>query len=263
MESLMHSLPVIRVTARATDFCFRHAFPLYARCYDLYKQRSDRAVIRLVTRLVRPGDRVADVGANVGFYSRLLARLVGESGRVYAFEPDDLNFSRLRERAGQFPQLHTVHAAVADVPGSRTLYRSPRLNVDHRAYATDDRREQVTVDAVSLDSYFASPEEPLHFVKMDIQGGEYAALRGMRSLVARSPDLKILMELWPFVHDRFGEGTDALLALLTSWGFEVRRLASDAASLGTPLARADAIPDRADPSTYFDVLCVRAGTLRA
>ena len=44
------------------------------------QRRSDRAVIHLVTRLVRPGDRVADVGANVGFYSRLLARLVGATG---------------------------------------------------------------------------------------------------------------------------------------------------------------------------------------
>ena len=259
----MHSLPVIRVTARATDFCFRHAFPLYARCYDLYKRRSDRAVIHLVTRLVRSGDRVADVGANVGFYSRLLARLVGATGFVYAFEPDGLNFARLRERARPFPQLHAVHAAVADAPGSRTLYRSPSLNVDHRTYATDERREAVTVDAVSLDTFLASAADPLHFVKMDIQGGEYAALRGMRSVVGRSPDIKILMELWPFVHDRFGEGTDALLGLLASWGFEVRRLAADTASLGPPFVEADAIPDRADPDTYFDVLCARAGTLPA
>ena len=259
----MSSIAVIRATARVTDFCFRHAFPLYIRCYDLYKSRTDREVIRLVTSLVRPGDRVADIGANVGFYSRLLARLVGDRGHVYAFEPDGFNFEKLAARARPFPQIHAVQAAVADASGSRTLYRSPDLNVDHRAYATDETRDQVTVAAVSLDSYFAHARDELHFIKMDIQGGEYKALCGMRSLVARSPELKILMELWPFVHDRFGEGTNVLLGLLASWGFEVRRVVSGSSHLGERLTAADTVPERADPNAYFDVLCARPGALPA
>jgi FkbM family methyltransferase len=251
----MSLLGAIRSTARLSDYLFRHAFPLYAVLYERYKRVAERDVIACIQRSVRAGDRVADVGANIGFYAALLAERVGAGGAVYAFEPEPLNFSRLAARTRRYPQVHAVAACVAEQAGTVDLFLSPDLNVDHRSYQTDDQRRRVPVTAVALDGFFSAGEQ-LRFVKMDVQGAEYAALRGMRGVLARSPDVVLLLELWPFVHERFGLGTRALLTLLHELGFHVHQLAAggvpgERLTPDAPIAGAD------DERRYFDVLCIR------
>jgi FkbM family methyltransferase len=259
----MSSAAAIRSTARASNFLFRHAFPVYRRLYDAYKRTADRAILDLLQRSLRPGDRVVDIGANVGFYAEVLARLVGEDGRVYAFEPAAENFDRLAARTQRYRQVRPVRAAVTDHVGATALYLSSDLNVDHRTYRTDDTRRTASVDAVSLDAFFAADTAPLRLIKMDIQGAEHAALLGMQNVVARSPGVKILLELWPFVYERYGNGTQTILRLLESWGFEMHRLGNDRQG-GRQRLSADApLPEREDPDAYFDVLCVRAAPSRA
>jgi FkbM family methyltransferase len=248
-------MAAIRATARASNLLFRKLPFLYEPIYDAYKRFAERDGIALVRRLVKPGDRVVDVGSNIGFYTEELARCVGPRGEVHAFEPDPTNYARLAARARRHPQIRAVHAAVGERVGQVDLFLSPDLNVDHRTYATDEPRQRVAVDAVSLDEYFPRPEDTVQLVKIDIQGAERAALLGMRGLLARSPAAHIFMELWPFVHDRFGGGADELLALLESWGFEVRLVGRDGAAVERIAAGAP-IPSRHDPDAYFDVLCI-------
>lgn len=253
----MDSLNVVRSTARLSGFLFRNAFPIYAVLYNRYKIVSERCEVALIRRLVRPGDRVADVGANIGFYTQVLGECVGRDGHVYAFEPDETNFKRLGRRARPYQQIHLIHAAVAERSGNLDLYLSPDLNVDHRTYATDEARAKVTVDAIALDDFFRPPNDALHFIKMDIQGAEYAALLGMRQVVRRSPSLRILMEMWPRALDRFGKGTAAaLLELVQGWGLVVRIVNIDG-SLGETLKPDTLLAGRRDPDAYFSVLCAR------
>ncbi|HJQ83188.1 MAG TPA: FkbM family methyltransferase [Candidatus Binatia bacterium] len=255
----MSSIALIQATARLSDALFRRAPSLYEALYDRYKRWSDRTALAVVDALVRPGDRVADIGANVGFYAEVLAQRVGPTGRVYAFEPEARNYARLIRRTRAYGQVHPVRAAVTAQAGRALLHLSPDLNVDHRTYAVDAERASIPVEAVSLDAFLAGREQALEFIKMDIQGAEYDALVGMADVVARSPRLHILMELWPFVQDRFGAGTAALLSLLGSWGFEVRRLGAHGRP-GARLTPEDALPERHDASAYFDVVCARPGT---
>lgn len=251
----MNTLRTIHGTAWLSHYLYWHAFPLYAVFYDAYKRLADRGHIRMIRSLLKPGDRVVDVGANVGFYACLLARLVGPCGVVHAFEPDPVNFAHLCARVRRHPWVRPVQAAVTDYVGAAELYLSPDLNVDHRTYPTDDPRPTVAVRAVSLDAFLAG-EEPLDFVKLDIQGAEYGALLGMQEIVARSPDLKILMELWPHVHDRFGAGTATLLGLLESWGLELHRV-TDGGEVGERILARTWV-GAYDADTYFDVLATRS-----
>jgi len=244
-------------TARASHWLFRRAFPLYAILYDAYKRVGERGDIAVVRQFVRAGDVAVDVGANVGFYTRILARCVGPSGRVYAFEPAPENFARLDRRTRHLRQVRPVHAAVAAQSAPVELYLAANLNVDHRTYASDEPRARVTVDGVALDDVVRDEPRPVGFIKMDIQGAEHAALLGMRDTLGRSPDVKILMELWPAVHDRFGQGTVALLEVLNGWGFVVRPVDRQG-SLGAPLTPATVRAGGDDPNFYYSVLCVRA-----
>ena len=256
----MKRLDTIRLTARTSDALFRHAFPVYRALYEQYKRRAERAVIASIDAWVRRGDRVADIGANIGFYTALLAERVGPGGAVYAFEPEPLNFARLAARTARYAQTRTVAACVTDHDGSAELFLSPDLNVDHRSYSTGEPRRRMTVAAVTLDSYL-SGGDTLRLVKMDVQGAEYAALLGMADVLARSPDVRLLMEVWPYVLERFGPGTGALLSLLDNWGFHVHRL--DRAGGAGERLRPDAAFAAGDERDYFDVLCVRAAPARA
>jgi FkbM family methyltransferase len=251
------SLAAIRASARLSDWLYRRAPPLYALLYNAYKRRAERREIAVIRSLVRPGQRVVEIGANIGFYRELLAASVGPHGRVYAFEPEERNFIRLAARARAYPQVTSVRAAVAATPGSIDLHLSAHLNVDHRTYGIDEARAITSVPAVSLDRYLTDSSEAIDFIKMDIQGAEYPALLGMREVVARSPRVSILMELWPFVYERYGQGTAALLALVESWGLTVHRLGTEPASLGPRVTAAALLPEQGDPNAYLDVLCVR------
>lgn len=249
-------------TAGASGLLFHKAPLLYETLYDAYKRFAERAEIALIRRIVGPGDRVVDVGANIGFYTRLLARQVGETGRVYSFEPDQINFGRLEARTRAYPQVERRRAAVVEREEPVDLFLSPSLNVDHRTYATDEPRRRVTVDGVALDGVFASSEETVRLVKIDVQGAEYPALVGMRELLARSADVHILLELWPFVHDRYGRGATALLELLDSWGFEVWRVGAGGCARERVDPRGE-IPGRDDPALYFEVVALRPGARAA
>jgi hypothetical protein len=152
--------------------------------------------------------------------------------------------------------VEAVQAAVSRQEGTVDLYLSPDLNVDHRTYASEQARTATPVRAVSLDSYL-SATTTVDFIKMDIQGAEYDALLGMTAIIARSPRLTLVMELWPAAHDRFGAGTAALLALIESWGLAAYRIRGRSMPRYERLTRDSPIPERRDPEAYFDILCTR------
>ena len=142
-----------------------------------------------VSRLVRPGWTCADVGAHLGIYTRLLAELVGESGRVVAFEAHPTTSRRLRRSLGSALRKRVVveNLAVTDGSAERVMLHAGRQrwsqewNVTGHDLDGHPTPAEVEVAATSLDSYFA--EGPLDFVKMDVEGAEALVLRGMRRLL--------------------------------------------------------------------------------
>jgi FkbM family methyltransferase len=174
---------------------YKYAFWLYYPFYVLYKNIKDRKEFSIISELIKPGDTVVDIGANIGVYTRRLAKLTGNSGEVYAFEPDPRNFLFLSRFARNTPAIKAFNAAVSDREGTIDLYFSGDMNTDHRTYPTTERRTKRQVISHSLDSYLNG--KTVDFIKMDIQGFEYMALKGMRNTLSSSPQLIILMELWP------------------------------------------------------------------
>jgi FkbM family methyltransferase len=209
---------------RLANRLYRRWPSLYLPLYTLYKRVSDRSEFRAMRAAIRPGMRCVDVGANVGVVTRHLARLVGPSGSVLAFEPSPENFAVLsRRRWG--PNVRLVQAAVGATSGQTTLFVSDDLNVDHRTYATERARRRVPVPQVRLDD--AVGEAAVDFVKMDIQGYEVEALRGMSGLLRRSGRLAMIVEFWPWGLRQAGATPDELLALLGDAGFELKLLSGE------------------------------------
>jgi FkbM family methyltransferase len=199
---------------------YEHAYPIYQPTYFLYKQISDRQRIDFLKKSVRPGMQVLDLGANVGFYTCLLAELVGKSGKVHAFEPDQQNFTHLQQNTRNKQWVAVNNSACAEHSGTIRLYHSQEMNIDHRTFDSGDGRPFTEIKALAIDDYFPD-QETIEFIKIDIQGFDLQACRGMRQVLERSPKVTILGELYPFGLHRAGSSADEYLSFLESLGFRI------------------------------------------
>jgi FkbM family methyltransferase len=145
-----------------------------------------------VRTLIKPGMRILDVGANVGFHTVRMASWTGPSGQVTAFEPEPRNFADLTANiaARGFTHVSARQAAVSNTEGTITLHLSPGHGGDHRVQAGGGDRATITVPSVSLDMEFAG--QRVDFVKIDTQGAEHLVLRGMRKLFADNPQMAVV-----------------------------------------------------------------------
>ena len=111
---------------------FEHYHFIYKPLYFFYKKISDRQKIALFKNIIKPGMRVLDLGANIGFYTVLFSKLVGENGKVFAFEPDAKNYKYLEENTKTLYNVTIEKKAVSDKTGKINFYISKDLNVDHQ-----------------------------------------------------------------------------------------------------------------------------------
>src|SRR5437867_8389154 len=180
----------------------------------------------LIRKLLRPGDVVADVGANIGWYSTLCARAVGDQGHVYAFEPVPSTRARLEENIGlndMQSRVTVVPKAVAARPGTATIHLFD--NQSH-ALASLSRLGSsaftaVPVEVTSLDEFVAvTGIDSIDFVKCDVEGAELDVLNGAASLVAGRAAPLILIELNGGTLRRFGHAKGDLMRFLQDAGYE-------------------------------------------
>lgn len=142
---------------------------------------------RLMAQLLRPGDCVLDIGANVGYFSAVCARLVTERGAVHAIEASPILVERLRECLAECPggpiRLH--HFAIwntamiipfnlATVSGWSSLKQNPTFQTER----------VIEVPAITLDEFMRREAlDHARVIKMDIEGAEVDALRGAKDVL--------------------------------------------------------------------------------
>jgi FkbM family methyltransferase len=215
----------------------------------------------LLEREIGPGDVVLDVGANIGYYTLLFARRVGPQGRVFAFEPDPANFQLLRRnvRANGYRNVTLVPAAVSDRTAPTRLYLCRENKGDHRLYDSRDDRPSIEVPATTLDDYFAAYDGPIDVIKLDIQGSEGRALRGMSGLLRRHPGLKLTTEFWPIGLERAGTDPRGYLEDLIRWGFRLHEIDERREALGPADAAGLLATYTAANQDFTNLFCVRPG----
>jgi FkbM family methyltransferase len=177
--------------------------------------------MELLSDHIKPGMTVLDIGANIGFYSIFFSTLVGDKGRVYAIEPDPINFSHLIKSTHGHKNIISLQKAVGEVTGKLRLYYSEELNVDHQTYDIGEGRKYFEVDSISLDEYFSS-DKNIDLVKIDIQGFDFQAMKGMKEILERSEHMMILGELWPYGLNKAGSGSKEYMDYLRDEGFTIK-----------------------------------------
>lgn len=187
----------------------------------LFKGTFEPLTTQIFKDYIKRGMTVVDVGANIGYYTLLSSKLVGSKGVVWAFEPELRNFQDLVQNiklnGGDYLSILPVNVAVSDVNGTRSLYVSKTESGEHSLIKgrTNKPIEQI-VECVKLDNYLAGM--PVDFIKIDTEGNEYGVLMGMRDLVKRSPNLKVVLEFWPDGLELAGHNSAELWDLLVHMG---------------------------------------------
>ena len=149
---------------------------------------------REIFRTVLPVGGVAvDIGANVGWHTLLMARLVGERGRVFAAEANPSVRKRLEEhlKLNHLAQVDVIPFAIADREGSVEFYGPEADAVDSGdghvvAAAVDGPRGTIRIETRSLDAIVAATEiQRLDLIKIDVEGYEWPVFRGAEEAIAR------------------------------------------------------------------------------
>ena len=161
-------------------------------------------------RFIRPGNVAYDIGANAGYYTLAFSRMVGPTGRVFAFEPESRNVSNLRKhiRINHLENVTVVQMAVSD--------RKDMLGFEVGVQASGKfaSSSSYVVPTISVDEFIAAGNPAPAFLKMDIEGAEIMGLSGARNLLAqRSATLMIeahSVQLWV-----------ECMALIRSYGYRI------------------------------------------
>ncbi|HTB06525.1 MAG TPA: FkbM family methyltransferase [Bacteroidia bacterium] len=200
------------------ELAYKKAYSLYQPIYFYWKGRKDKEKIDFLREYIKPGMTVIDIGANIGFYSALFAKMVGEKGRVYSFEPDPVNFSHLVSNTKKFKNATVNNAAVSDKSGTIKLYRY-NLNVEFKTYDVNGESTDFTeIKCVSLDDYFKNGETA-DVVKTDTEGYDYFVINGMKELIRRSKNLVLITEFWPYMLNKSGITPGQFITQLKEMGF--------------------------------------------
>lgn len=175
----------------------------------------------LVKRMVNRSDVVVDVGANIGYYTLLAAKLIGSKGRVFAFEPEQYNFMLLGKNVevNHFKNVTSEQIAIGENNGSLKLFVD-FSNLGNHSEIQAQHYESFVVEKVSIDSYF-KPRQRVDFVKIDVQGTEEHVLRGMRRVVSENPGIKIMLEVCPDYIGKSGLCTRNLFSLIKRIGLRM------------------------------------------
>lgn len=134
---------------------------------------------------LKKSDIVFDIGANAGFYSLLAAELVGQNGKVFAFEPLDENFNYLKKHIeiNNYKNIFPFKAAVSDKSGFAFFKKEESTAMSHLGA---DNSGDFKVETISIDDWVESGKLPIpNFLKIDVEGAEALVLKGAQSMLKK------------------------------------------------------------------------------
>lgn len=187
---------------------------------------------RWIGQRLAPGDTFIDVGANIGYFSLLASKLVGDSGAVVAIEASPKIFNALqgnlaRNRAHN---VRAVNVAVTDRKGWVRLFRGPDSNLGRTTIREECGFEfECEVEAAPLSAILQLEEaQNARLIKIDVEGAEWSVVAGMGPLLSSArTDLEIVVEVQPGPLAQQGKQPEDLLRIFLEAGFHAYRLEND------------------------------------
>ncbi|MDW8034352.1 MAG: FkbM family methyltransferase [Nitrososphaerota archaeon] len=185
---------------------------------------AEPGVEKVIRENLKKGYTFVDVGAHIGYYSILARNIVGECGKVVAFEPNPKSYNMLKKNIelNGFKNCIPENLSLSDVSGVFKLYIGKYAEDSSSLFQADevDEDEYVNINAITFDEYSELHGIVPDLVKIDAEGAEYKVLRGMRKTIdAYRPSLVI--EVHPRHLEKQGISLDLLFQFLRDAGYEI------------------------------------------
>ena len=206
---------------------YGHALRIHPRFLTANLGSIEPEVMGWIGRYLQRGSIALDIGANVGLHTMYMAKLAGDSGAVYAFEPSPVNVKTLRYhiKVNNLRQVNIVDKVVADQDGgilpffllnggdhssnSLTFGREEVPNLDTTLHQNARR---VLVETISIDRFCDETQVVPDLIKIDVEGAELLVLRGSARILS-SVRPKIILAVHPWWLPP-GQMTDDIVAFL-------------------------------------------------
>lgn len=182
----------------------------------------ERQQTRLFKGLLKPGMVVLDIGANIGYYSLIAARIVGPNGKIYAFEPEPRNYELLEKNisVNGCTNVVPVQRAVSNRRGRVRLFIDKVNLGGHSLSKGGESAESIEVEATTVDDFLKEvrEERSVDVMRMDVEGAEGLVMEGA-DRVLRDGHTKIIMEFCPRQLRNVGTDPHTFLSDLRNRGF--------------------------------------------
>lgn len=172
---------------------------------------------QIFSKLINSGSVVVDIGAHAGFYT-LLARSLG--ARVYAFEPEIKHRDFLVENIllNGFNDIIVANMAISNECSISALRKSNFRGAQYTLYPTGDDDECSLIRVTTLDDFFKYTNKIIDIVKIDTEGMETSVLEGMKDVIGRNENIKIMLEFSRAHLVKAGSSAEKLWDTLQSLG---------------------------------------------
>ena len=193
---------------------------------DMMADRYEEATVRLFEELLQPGMAVMDIGAHVGYFSLISARLVGPQGKVIAFEPEPENHNLLIKNieSNGYSNISPIPKAVSSTSGTTQFFLSALDNGSHSIFLPGARGviDSISVETTTVDDFLDAQGWPqVDLFKVDVEGAESEVLEGMTESVVKNPAANLVVEFCPYLIRRIGGSPPDLLEKIRSLGFQI------------------------------------------
>jgi FkbM family methyltransferase len=184
-----------------------------------YNGAFEPITTKAIQKFVRPGMTAFDIGANVGWHTLNLATLVGQKGRVYAFEPTEWAIGKLKKNLSLNSGFNNViieGLALSDIIEFKKHYRiRSRWDVEGRKTA----KEEGYSDFMTLDTYCEEKSiNKIDFIKIDVDGYECKIIKGGLNTLKKSRPI-LVIEMGDYWLRSAGDNIENLVVLLDSIGY--------------------------------------------
>ena len=166
---------------------------------------------------IKNGDIVVDIGANIGYFTLLMAKLVGNNGKTFSFEPEPKNFTILSKNViiNNYKNVVLEKKGVSDYNGTSKFFLSSENTGMHSLHKVDNKGKEIDIDVIKLDDYFIIEGlvDRISMIKIDVEGAELQVLNGMTKIL-KNGKLKLLIEFIPEHLEKHGTNPSDILKIL-------------------------------------------------
>lgn len=222
------------INTKEPSFVMRKTLRYYAEA-----KAHEPSTTTLFKNIIKKGDVMVDIGANIGYFSLLAASL---GAKVYAFEPERKNFDYLLKNIELNKyNIFAFPKAVSNKNGAAKLYLCSYDSGHHTIHQnkgiTEYRktsllrkclnlisRQEIQITTIRLDDFV---KEKVDIIKMDCEGSEALAFEGMDRILRENQDIKLIVEFFPLLLESMGSSPEDFINKILWYGFKIEIIPFD------------------------------------